>query len=171
MGLSDCELVFGVDGGGSGCRVAVSDPSGRVIGRAVGGPANFATDDIATLANVQAAIGDAAAACQITPQRVGASIAYIGLAGVLTASDRAIVADALPFRRSIVSDDRETSVVGALGDAYGMLIAVGTGSIVAARSARDVRCFGGWGLQLGDQASGAWFGREALRQRSRPRMG
>ncbi len=38
------DLIIGVDGGGSGCRVAVADAAGTVLARAEGGPANIATD-------------------------------------------------------------------------------------------------------------------------------
>ena len=37
-------LLLAVDGGGSGCRALVADPSGRILGRGQGGAANILTD-------------------------------------------------------------------------------------------------------------------------------
>ncbi|NNE88666.1 MAG: N-acetylglucosamine kinase [Silicimonas sp.] len=164
MGIAQPQYIFGIDGGGTGCRVAICDASGKRIGEASGGPANYSTDSIGTIANVQAAVSRLAAAHSISPDDLAKSTARVGLAGILTDADATAMADALPFKRSIVSDDRETSLAGALGDANGILAAIGTGTFVAARSAETTRFFGGWGLHLSDQASGAWLGRKALRR-------
>lgn len=47
--------------------------------------------------------------------------------------------------------------------APGALAGVGTGSYVGFLTGGSVRFAGGWGLALGDEASGAWLGREVLR--------
>ncbi len=44
----------------------------------------------------------------------------------------------------------------------GIVAAIGTGSVFALQQARSVRQIGGWGLVLGDEASGAWLGRTIL---------
>ena len=48
-------LYLGIDGGGSGCRAAVADATGRVLGLAESGPANIASDTATATANILAA--------------------------------------------------------------------------------------------------------------------
>jgi glucosamine kinase len=55
------DLVIGIDGGGSGCRAAVADRSGRILGEAQGGPANIATDPDAARTALLACARDALA--------------------------------------------------------------------------------------------------------------
>ncbi|WP_375253780.1 BadF/BadG/BcrA/BcrD ATPase family protein [Yoonia sp.] len=157
-------ILFGVDGGGTGCRVAARDISGQLIGETKGGPANFASDKDQTIANVRGAIAKLARDHAISADILERSVGHVGLAGVMSDDDAKVVAAAMPFGHAVVSDDRMTSLEGALGGGFGILAAIGTGSLIAARLATGARSFGGWGLQLGDQASGAWLGREALRR-------
>ena len=35
--------LFGVDGGGSGCRVVLTSTDGKILGKVKGGPANIET--------------------------------------------------------------------------------------------------------------------------------
>ena len=73
-------LYLGVDGGGTGCRAAVADGSGRVLGQGAGGPANIWTDPDGALASILAAARQAleAAAPRADPADV---VAGLGLAG------------------------------------------------------------------------------------------
>ena len=93
---------------------------------------------------------------------LGAAITHVGLAGVQTQGQSADIASALPFGDVTVTDDRPTAVTGALGGAYGYLLALGTGTIAAASSADGFRFVGGWGFRVSDHASAAWLGRAAL---------
>ncbi len=155
-------LVCGVDGGGSGCRVAIARADGTVIGRAEGGPANVATDLRGALAGVTAAAREAAGRAGLDAAALRGCAAHAGLAGVLEARDAAAVAAGLPFEACGVTDDRATSVAGALGARDGAVLSVGTGSFAALRRGGATAYLGGWGAALGDQASGAWLGRAAL---------
>jgi glucosamine kinase len=51
---------------------------------------------------------------------------------------------------------------GALGPYEGTVAAIGTGSFFGRRAGGTDRYLGGWGYQLGDEASGAWLGRRLL---------
>ena len=163
MGITDGTILVGIDGGGSGCRVAVCDGAGRRLGGATGGAANYYSDAAGAIARIRATLDAALADAGIAGTDPADFVAHAGLAGVMTASDARAVADAMPLRRITVTDDRETSLAGALGASDGVLAAIGTGTIVAARTARGRRNFGGWGFDAGDQASGAWLGLGALR--------
>ncbi|WP_282128772.1 BadF/BadG/BcrA/BcrD ATPase family protein [Roseobacter litoralis] len=157
-------LLVGIDGGGTGCRVAISDATGQRIGGASGGAANFATDPDATIKNILAAVRVAGSDAGLAGDWPEKCVAHVGLAGIMEPSDADVIATALPFTQITVTDDRATSVAGALGTEDGVLMAVGTGTIVAAQFRGSIRYFGGWGMALADQASGGWLGHRALRQ-------
>ncbi len=63
----------------------------------------------------------------------------------------------------LVTSDAEIAFEGAFGDGEGIVTIVGTGSIGLARYGKNkfARC-GGWGIELDDEGSGAWVGREGL---------
>ncbi|MCW3783453.1 BadF/BadG/BcrA/BcrD ATPase family protein [Defluviimonas salinarum] len=151
-----------IDGGGTGCRVAIARADGTVVSRASGGPANFATDAARTVdvvrETVLAALRELGGEAP-DPQRL---IAHAGLAGIMNAQDARALAAQLPYARCGVSDDRLTSAIGVLGLRDGAVLAIGTGAFVAIKRGGDVRFLGGWGLHVGDQASGARLGRELL---------
>lgn len=154
--------IVAIDGGGSGCRVAIARGDGVVLARASGGPANVATNAEQAIANMMGAIRAAASQASLEDDRLRKVVAHAGLAGVMKDDDASGVAERLPFDCCTVTDDRETTVWGALGPNDGAVIAVGTGSFVGVRRNEAVRYFGGWGFQIGDQASGAWLGRTLL---------
>ena len=157
-------LICGVDGGGTGCRVAIARTDGTVLARASGGAANHATDPAGAAASVAVTVGIALSRIEAAAPRIEDLIAHVGVAGIMSAADAARLARRLPFERCAVTDDRETSVLGALGAADGALVSVGTGSFLAVRRGRALRFAGGWGLHVGDQASGARLGRGLLEQ-------
>lgn len=148
-------IYLGIDGGGSGCRAALADASGRVIARAEGGPANIASDFDGALATLRATIATVSAGQE------GALRAVLGLAGTNLSGAGARLEAALPFPARVVQDVT-TSVRGALGRADGIVAALGTGSVFARQTGGEIRAIGGWGLRLGDEGSGAWIGRAML---------
>lgn len=158
------QLLIGVDGGGSGCRVALADGQGNVLAQAEGGPANVSGDPGRAVANIRAALDEAAQSAGIAPDALRRAHAHMGLAGVKSSEDAAQVAARFEFARCIVTEDRPTVLAGALAGADGVVLAIGTGSFIARASGEVTRYVGGWGFVAGDQASGAWLGRSALEQ-------
>jgi N-acetylglucosamine kinase-like BadF-type ATPase len=64
----------------------------------------------------------------------------------------------------VVTSDAEIAIEGAFGGGNGIITIVGTGSIGLAKYDADsslARC-GGWGIELDDEGSGAWVGREGI---------
>lgn len=63
----------------------------------------------------------------------------------------------------VVTSDAELALESAFDGAPGIVLIVGTGSIAIAKtdSEKISRC-GGWGIELDDEGSGAWIGREGL---------
>lgn len=153
-------LFLGIDGGGTGCRAAVADASGRVLGQGNAGPANIFWDMEGATANILAAANAALTAAgggDLAGLRAGLGLAGANAAG---ASDR--LRAALPFAQSRIVTDAVTAVKGALGAEDGIVAALGTGSVFAVQRAGRIRQIGGRGLVLGDEGSGAWIGRALL---------
>lgn len=157
-------LIIGVDGGGSGCRVAVADAAGTVLARAEGGPANIATDPDGALRSILACAETAFHQAAGSSARMGEVRAGLGLAGANAAGAAERLAAALPFARCRVETDAMTAARGALGTEDGILAAIGTGSVFVRQQGGRLRQFGGWGIVLGDEGSGASLGRAALRR-------
>lgn len=161
--MGDC-IIIGVDGGGSGCRVAVGTVARGVLARAAGGPANVSSDLRGAVGNVLFAVQAAAYEAGFDVEDLAGAVAHLGLAGVMGQQEADAVARALPFAASTVTDDRPTTARGALGGADGYIAALGTGSFVGRMEGGIFHGVGGWGLVLSDQASGGWLGRMALCQ-------
>lgn len=157
-------LFLGLDGGGTGCRAAVADAAGVVLGRAEAGPANIASDPEMALANILIA-AQAALAAAVGQGRVAAElpklIAGMGLAGANADGAVSRLTARLPFAAR-VETDAIAAVKGALGMQDGVVAALGTGSVFARQKAGRISQIGGWGLVLGDEGSGAWLGRALL---------
>jgi N-acetylglucosamine kinase-like BadF-type ATPase len=146
--------VVGVDAGGTGSR-AVVVRAGEVVERRDLGPLNVllhadAVDRLAALLT-----------------GVRASAAGLGLAGIRSADDADRVASQLTARtgaRVAVGDDADAALAGAFRGGPGVVVIAGTGSAAAGRHAdgRTARV-GGHGFLLGDEGSGYWIGREAVR--------
>ena len=164
MSDSDHTLLIGVDGGGTGCRVAAGTLAKGVLGRAEGGRANATSDPALAIRNVLETVHAAAQVAGFSAEALNDAVAHIGLAGVMTADDSTRIANALPFAHASVTDDRPTAIAGALGDQDGYLLAIGTGTIVASSQRGEFTYVGGWGFQISDQSSGAWLGNMALRR-------
>ena len=156
-------FAIGLDGGGSGCRVAICDASGAILGRGEGGPANATTDFDGTVRHLCAALDIACVGAGVTLADLAEVPAHAGLAGVISAEVGDRVAAALPLRRVTVTEDSDTMLAGALGRQDGALAAIGTGSFFARQAGGVSRSVGGWGFQLSDQASGAWLGHELMK--------
>ena len=162
MSGNSSNFLCAIDGGGTGCRVAIADIDGNVLAHASGGPANYFTDAASAVENIQIAVGQAIASIKSPKPSLSLIMVHVGLAGVMTKADAAELKSKLGFPNCEVSDDRLTSVVGALDEQDGAVISVGTGTFVGVRRKENIRYFGGWGYNVGDQASGARLGREAL---------
>lgn len=156
-------LLIGIDGGGSSCRATLlAGPNARYD--VVLGPANVSTDFNAALATINAALAQLADRAGLSMADLATATAHLGLAGVMSPAIAGRVAAHLPFAHSTVTDDRPTTIAGALGEADGALAAIGTGSFIGRQVAGKIHGVGGWGFYIGDQASGAWLLRRCLEE-------
>ncbi|WP_027210670.1 BadF/BadG/BcrA/BcrD ATPase family protein [Burkholderia sp. WSM2232] len=157
-------FLIGVDGGGTGTRIVLADAQGRELAQANSGPSGLGL-------GVERAWQAIAAGCADAFGRVGATFDWsrcvlgCGLAGV---NNRdwlsAFRAQAPSVAGLAVESDAYTTLLGAHGGAYGVIVALGTGSIAAAaeRDDGDCRTVSGYGFPSGDEASGAWLGLRAI---------
>lgn len=161
-------LFLGIDGGGTGCRAAVADARGRILGEGSAGPANVNTDMEGARQNILAATAQALAGTGATMDTLCATL---GLAGANVSGAARRLAPMLPFARVQIVSDAVTAARGALGQGDGIVAAMGTGSVFAVSRGGAIRQYGGRGFVLGDEGSGAVLGRALLAEALRAEDG
>lgn len=160
------EVVVGADIGGTSTRVGVSDLHGTVLSVAIGGPGN---------PNVVGLDGSAEEIRSVTaralreaqePHQVVALV--LGLAGGSRAASApgflgAAVPAGLGVPATLVSDI-SVAFSSATAAPHGYALVAGTGAVAAeVLDGQLVQQRDGWGWLLGDQGSGFWIGRAAVR--------
>lgn len=162
--LRNVTYVMGIDGGGSGVRVAITTPELEVLGSAEGMSANpNSAGRDAAARSVQEAIRAALADAKLSPHDITAVAA--GIAGTVTMPEwvRETIAVVLPDSAIHAATDFEIALVGAHGERRGILILAGTGSVAfGVNAAGEALQVGGWGYLLGDEGSGYLLGLHAL---------
>ncbi|AYD03240.1 BadF/BadG/BcrA/BcrD ATPase family protein [Neorhizobium sp. NCHU2750] len=156
-------FILGIDGGGTSCRAALADRSGKVLGRGKSGASNILTDPDTALRHIaeaaELAFEDAGLAADL-----GAAAAILGLAGNNVGDAVGYVRPRLPFRRSEIVSDGVIALQGAIGDEDGAIGIVGTGTVYIIRAEGRFRSIAGWGFQVSDLGSGARLGQLALQE-------
>lgn len=158
-------FVLGVDAGGTKTVCQLADETGAIVGEARGPGANLqAAGELAVEKTLHNLMDEAMSA------RPGVRLGAIcvGMAGVDRPGDAEVVRGIM--RRIghgaqvlIVNDALVALEAGAPGSP-GVVIIAGTGSICYGRNdAGQAARAGGWGYVLGDEGSGYWIGRHALR--------
>ena len=155
--------ILAIDGGGTKTRAALAQSDGLVIARATGAFSNLTSDFDGSLRNIETVISAVYDAAGVPVESRTSDVAIIGSAGANVGDVADRLAAALRFAAVRVMSDREITVAGILADGDGTLAQVGTGSFFVSRHRGQLKQVGGWGLQLGDDCSGAWLGRELLR--------
>jgi N-acetylglucosamine kinase-like BadF-type ATPase len=155
--------VLGIDAGGTKTVCLLADAEGAVVSEGRGPGANLHTAGELAVEKVlhevmETAIGDR----DISPAAI-----CLGVAGVDRADEArtvgAIMRRIARHSRVLVVNDALIALVAGAGDAAGILLNAGTGSIAYGRNASgEAARAGGWGHMIGDEGSGYWIGREAL---------
>lgn len=152
--------VIAIDGGGTQCRLALDD--GKSIVTVEAGSANVSTDFDGALAEISAGLDSLAGRTGLKLESLSRIPAFVGLAGMTGEAISERLRTALPFAHVRIEDDRAAALRGALGLADGAIAHCGTGSFFAAQTQGTMRCAGGWGPVLGDEASAHFVGKAAL---------
>ena len=122
------QYIITVDGGGTGCRAAVFTTLGAILAQVEDGPANIATDFETALGTITKTTSKAWITAGLETATIPKAIAVLGLAGANLGDVAQRIKARLPFAKSYVTDDRETTLRGALAGSDGCLAAIGTGS-------------------------------------------
>ncbi|MEU4608523.1 BadF/BadG/BcrA/BcrD ATPase family protein [Kribbella sp. NPDC023972] len=160
-------LVLGGDLGGTSTRIVIADHEGNVVGRGAAAGGNPTSHPASAAANFGQALH--AALAGLDPDAVKAAV--IGAAGgsALARPDVRAQFDAAWTGAGLTGEpefigDLEVAFASGTPEPDGVVLIAGTGS--AAGLVRDhqlVRTADGHGWLLGDDGSGFWLGREAVR--------
>ncbi len=170
--MSRNPLVLGVDGGGTKSLGLIADPSGNILASREGGASNINVVGVdAAVRNLYKVMTDCCGDVRCPPEELRSVV--FALAGAGDEGSRARIKDAVIalFQKNAVKPppitietDARAAVEGAFDGGPGVVVIAGTGSVVIGKTARgDILMCGGWGRFLGDEGSGYFLGREALR--------
>jgi N-acetylglucosamine kinase-like BadF-type ATPase len=160
-------LVLGGDLGGTSTRIVIADHEGNVVGRGAAAGGNPTSHPASAAANFGQAIHQALDG--IDPALV--KTAVIGAAGGSALSNPGVKAqfDAVWNGAGLVVEpdfigDLEVAFASGTPEPDGTVLIAGTGSAAGlVRDHRLIRTADGHGWLLGDDGSGFWLGREAMR--------
>ncbi len=158
------DYILGIDGGGTGCRAAIADHTGKILGTGQSGPANIMTDMNTSVVNILAASDAALLAAALPVQSYGRITACLGLAGANVSGVAEQLQQALPFAASSVVSDGIIALQGAISDQDGVVVILGTGSVYISRKNQQVTMKGGWGFKVSDLGGGARLGQKLIEE-------
>lgn len=156
--------VLGIDVGGSKTVCLLADEQARIIAEGRDEGANLQGAGELALEKVLHSVMERT----LEGTGVVPSAICLGIAGVDRASDEAVVRSIMSRigykARILVVNDALVALEAGVGDGPGIVIVSGTGSIAYGRNTHgEAARAGGWGYVLGDEGSGYWIGRLALR--------
>ena len=155
-------LYIGLDGGGTSCRARAARADGSPGPIFEGGSANIHSDPDGATTRIAGVLDQVLRAEGVDDAATPDLHVVLGLAGASESNAAARLSAALPYRNLTVTGDIDISLSGAFEAQDGIVVAVGTGSVLARQKNGQMQRIGGYGFTLGDEASGAWLGRRAL---------
>lgn len=161
-------VVAGIDAGGTKTECWVADLNARVLAQAAGSGANLLAAGVPT---VKTTVRQCVEAALQAAGRTWADVKAVCLAiagywpGRVHGLDEETFRDLFPrpIRLSLVPDVA-AALQSAVGDAPGIALIAGTGSIAYGRNRQGATArAGGWGHLLGDEGSAYWIGLHGVR--------
>jgi N-acetylglucosamine kinase-like BadF-type ATPase len=155
--------ALAVDAGQTEIRAALTDERGP---RTATAPGVLRLGGVTGPDEVAAGLVAAVAGLGVLPEP--APPTGIGLSGFEAASEEdlrrvhELLCRGLGLQRVAIASDGLTSLLGALGDRPGAVVAAGTGTVCVARNVERMVKVDGWGSLLGDAGSGFAIGRAGL---------
>jgi len=158
-------FYLGFDGGGTKTECIALDADGRVVGQGISGPSN----PLRVGYDAACAALQLAAAAAVTSTEHAASNVR-GVCAGLAGAGRRNVAEEMRVRLSRIwpgatiqiVTDAEAALETAVGDAPGVVLIAGTGSIALGRNSKgELARAGGYGPWIGDAGSAYDIGRKA----------
>jgi N-acetylglucosamine kinase-like BadF-type ATPase len=157
-------FVLGIDAGGTKTVCQLADDRGEVFAEARRGGANLqASGELEVEKVLHDVMDDVVGDRDLTPAAI-----CLGIAGVDRPEDaqtvRAIMKRIGYKARVLVVNDALVALEAGAPGLPGVVVIAGTGSISYGRNASgEAARAGGWGYMLGDEGSGYWIGRAAIR--------
>jgi N-acetylglucosamine kinase-like BadF-type ATPase len=165
---------LGVDGGQSSTTAIIGDEAGRVLGMGRAGPCNHvasAEGKTKFVDAIQGSLNAAGSEAGLDPSRIRFYSACLGFSGG-PVDKEAILREMIQSERMIVTNDALVALSGATAGQPGLIAIAGTGSIAFGRnSSGNTARAGGWGYMFGDEGSGFYITRQALRAALRSEEG
>ncbi|MDR0450716.1 MAG: hypothetical protein LBH26_05585 [Treponema sp.] len=158
---------FGIDGGGTRSRLALTDGRGDVLARVEAGSTNIYSvtkgevfDNLSRLLDSALKSSGLRKADLVAGCVGSAGLGRPGERGIFREFFDALFGPAFPVK---LCTDGEILLCGGLGSPEGYCLIAGTGSVALGRSAegRLVRA-GGHGYMLGDEGAAAWIAKTAI---------
>ncbi len=156
--------VLGLDAGGTKTVCLLANGEGTVLAEARRGGANLqAVGELEVEKVLHDVMEEALGERGIAPAAI-----CLGIAGVDRPDDHAVIRGIMRriggHARVLVVNDALVALEAGAPRQPGVVVISGTGSIAYGRNARgEAARAGGWGYVLGDEGSGYWIGRAALR--------
>ena len=162
--MDDSLFVLGIDAGGTKTVCQLANERGEVLAEARRGGANLqAVGELEVEKVLHDVMEEALGDRDLVPAAI-----CLGIAGVDRPDDAKVVAGIMKRigykARVLVVNDALVALEAGAPEQPGVVVIAGTGSIAYGRNARNEAArAGGWGYMLGDEGSGFWIGRAALR--------
>ena len=158
-------LYVGMDGGGTKLKLKIADEHGKVIARAVGGPAQICHSVDQAWQSVFSTLKIALDPLGIHKDDPHLKLhVCMGLAGYEVATAKTdFLSRPHPFQQLLLYSDAYVACVGAHSNKTGGIIIIGTGVNGMAIVDEKVIQVGGWGFPHDDLGGGAWLGLQAIR--------
>ena len=165
--MIESPCYFGIDGGGTFSRLALTDNSGNVLASSKAGSTNiYSVSKDEVYKNLASLFYSALKTAGIEKSNLAAGC--IGSAGLGRNEEKIIFRgffnklfwEGFPVN---LCTDAEILLCGALKNLEGYCLIAGTGSIAMGRNLKsDLVRSGGYGYMLGDEGSAAWIGKNAV---------
>ena len=164
--------ILGIDGGGSKTICIIMDDAGKILGRVEAGASYYQSIVIeAAKRQIESAIYQAIITALNSPNNINIIAICLGLAGVSRAEDIEVIKSIVNQLQSsqnipvitwdltpshiVICHDALIGLMGGVGDAVGIVVAAGTGSIIFGRNHQgESKRVSGWGYILGDEGGG-----------------
>ncbi|MFM2485584.1 BadF/BadG/BcrA/BcrD ATPase family protein [Celerinatantimonas yamalensis] len=158
------QYFIGVDGGGTRCRVKLTDQVGTQLAQCIGGSANIYSNFEQAMQTVMQLIDQALLEANLPSAALTQTSVVLGLAGAnVQSAKRKAQAYPQSFNTYQVYSDVEIACIGAHLTQPGAVLIIGTGSQGVYWDSQQFHCIGGWGMTISDQGSGAQLGLSAVR--------
>lgn len=158
-------FFLGIDGGGSKTRCLLGDEDSVIASGSSSASNIVRVGEACAQDSLTSAVHEACVQAKISPRDIARTC--LGAAGAvrpeISGALRRIMKNVIGGDLEITGD-MEIAFEDAFGQAPGIIVIAGTGSIAYGRNARGQTLrVGGWGYAISDEGSGHWVGVEAVK--------